>query len=55
MTIIRRGQTPQEQALHDNTQALAQYNADILEYIAMMADIEIPSEDDGGIADEQEV
>jgi len=53
MTIIRRGQTPQEQALQDNTIGKAQYNADIIEYIAMMTDVEIPTEE--GAEDEQEV
>lgn len=45
-TIIRRGETPQEQALRDNSIAMAQKNADIIEYVAMMADIDIPSEEE---------
>lgn len=44
-TVIRRGVDPQEQALRDNAIAMAQKNADIIEYIAMMTDVEIPSED----------
>lgn len=51
-TIIRRGVSPQDQARQDNAVAMAQRNADIIEYLAMMADIEIPSEED---SNEQEV
>lgn len=51
-TIIRRGVSPQDQARQDNAIAMAQRNADFIEYIAMMADIEIPSEED---SNEQEV
>lgn len=51
-TIIRRGVSPQDQARQDNAAAMAQRNADIIEYLAMMADIEIPSEED---SNEQEV
>lgn len=46
MTVIRRGTTPQDRAMQDNAIAMAQRNADILEYIAMMTDVEIPSEED---------
>lgn len=53
MTVIRRGTSPQDQALQDNAIAMAQKNADIIEYIAMMTDVEIPSEEDA--IDEQEV
>ena len=53
MTVIRRGTAPQDQALQDNAIAMAQKNADIIEYIAMMTDVEIPSEEDA--IDEQEV
>ena len=52
-TIIRRGINPQDQALQDNAIATAQRNADLIEYIAMMADVDIPVEE--GEADEQEV
>lgn len=45
-TIIRRGMSPQEQSMQDNAIAMAQKNADILEYIAMMTDVEIPSEEE---------
>lgn len=51
-TVIRRGTTPQEQAMRDNAIAMSQKNADIIEYIAMMTDVEIPSEEE---TDEQEV
>ena len=44
-TVIRRGVDPQEQAMRDNAIAMAQKNADIIEYIAMMTDVEIPSDD----------
>ena len=54
-TIIRRGVTPQEQALRDNAIAMTQKNADIIEYIAMMSDIEIPTEDGEGLVNEQEI
>ena len=53
MTVIRRGTSPQDQALQDNAIAMAQKNADIIEYIAMMTDVEILSEEDA--IDEQEV
>lgn len=53
MTVIRRGTSPQDQAMQDNAIAMAQKNADIIEYIAMMTDVEIPSEEDA--IDEQEV
>lgn len=46
MTIIRRGRTPQEQAMEDNAVAAGVRNADLIEYLAMMADIEIPTEED---------
>lgn len=45
-TIIRRGIYPQDQALRDNAIAMAQKNADILEYIAMMTDVEIPTDEE---------
>lgn len=45
-TIIRRGMTPQDQAMQDNAIAMAQKNADIIEYVAMMADIDIPIEEE---------
>lgn len=45
MTVIKRGTSPQDQAMIDNSIAMAQRNADIIEYIAMMSDIEIPSDE----------
>lgn len=46
MTIIKRGVSPQDQAMHDNALAATERNADLIEYISMMADIEIPMEED---------
>lgn len=53
-TVLRRGETPQEQATRDNTIAAAVRNADLIEYLAMMSDIDIPT-DEEGTEDEQEV
>jgi hypothetical protein len=46
MTIIKRGVSPQDQAMYDNALAATERNADLIEYISMMADIEIPTEED---------
>lgn len=46
MTIIKRGVSPQDQALYDNTVAGNVRNNDLIEYIAMMTDVEIPTEED---------
>ena len=46
MTVIKRGTSPQDQAIYDNAIAMSQRNADIIEYLAMMSDIEIPSEEE---------
>lgn len=46
MTIIKRGVSPQDQAMYDNALAATERNADLIEYISMMADIEIPMEED---------
>ena len=51
-TIIRHGVNPQDQALEDNTKATAQRNSDIIEYIAMMTDVEIPTDEAEVIEDE---
>ena len=50
----RTGIPPRETAELENAQEAAQRNADLIEYIAMMTDVEIPTE---GEADsyEQEV
>lgn len=51
-TVIRRGISPQDQAMQDNAIAQAQRNADLIEYVAMMADVDIPTEE--GETSEQE-
>ena len=51
--IIRKSLTPQERAAQENAVAMAQRNLDFLEYVAMMADIEIPTEED--VSNEQEI
>lgn len=35
-----------EKAAQENAAALAQKNADLIEYIAMMADVEIPTDEE---------
>lgn len=52
MSVIRRGISPQDQAMQDNAIAMAQKNADLIEYISMMTDIDIPTEE---ASDEQEI
>jgi len=44
-TVIRRGVSPQEQALRDNAIAISQKNADLIEYLAMMTDVDIPTDE----------
>ena len=44
-TVIRRGVSPQEQALRDNAIANSQKNADLIEYLAMMTDVDIPTDE----------
>ena len=44
-TVIRRGVSPQEQALRDNAIAVSQKNADLIEYLAMMTDVDIPTDE----------
>ena len=51
-TIIRRGINPQDQAIQDNAIAMAQRNADIIEYLAMMTDVDIPIDEMEAIEDE---
>ena len=46
MKIIRNRVNPAEQAVIENAIAETQRNADIMEYIAMMTDVEIPTEED---------
>ena len=52
---MTKGIAPEARAEQDNAIAMAQRNADIIEYIAMMADVEIPTDDEGGMNDEPEV
>ena len=44
--IINRGMNPKERARLDNAAAAAQKNADLIEYIAMMTDVEIPTDEE---------
>lgn len=54
MDLFRRtGIPPKETAELENAQAAAQKNADLIEYIAMMTDVEIPTEEEAD--HEQEV
>lgn len=43
---ITKGISPEARAEQDNAAAMAQRNADLIEYIAMMADVEIPAEEE---------
>ena len=55
MGLIRRtGIPPKETAELENAQATAQKNADLIEYIAMMTDVEIPTEEEE-FTNEQEI
>lgn len=47
MNIKRRTMTPAEMAALENTEAQAEANKATIDYIAMMADIEIPTEQEG--------
>lgn len=47
MILKRCVLTPAEQAALENTEAQTLTNAAIIDYIAMMADIEIPTEEEG--------
>lgn len=51
MFLKRRVLSPADQAELENAKAQAAKNAAIIEYIAMMTDVEIPTED-GGAEDE---
>lgn len=44
--IINKGMSPKDHARLDNAQASAQRNADLIEYLAMMADVEIPTDEE---------
>ncbi|MBQ9632235.1 MAG: hypothetical protein IJV04_04875 [Lachnospiraceae bacterium] len=54
MEIRRRRMTPGEMAALENAEAQAVKNAANIDYIAMMADVEIPTEEEGG-NDESEI
>lgn len=55
MKIKRRNNTPQEQAELENAQAQAEINKANIDYIAMMTDVEIPTEEMEGMNDESEI
>lgn len=44
--IINKGMSPKDRAKLDNAQAVAQRNADLIEYLAMMTDVEIPTDEE---------
>lgn len=46
MIIKRRVLTPEEQARFENAEAQVLINKAMIDYIAMMTDVEIPIEDD---------
>lgn len=48
MEIKRLMMTPAEMAALENAEAQAVRNAANIDYIAMMADVEIPTEEEGG-------
>lgn len=48
MKVIKRNGTPGERAEIDNAVATAQRSEDLVEYVAMMTDVDIPSEDEQG-------
>lgn len=49
---INKGMSPKDRARLDNAQASAQRNADLIEYLAMMTDVEIPTDEEEGAGDE---
>lgn len=55
MILKRRTMTPAELAALENAEAQAAKNAASIDYIAMMADVEIPTEEEGGMQDESEI
>lgn len=44
--IDRKGLSPRKQAELDNANAMAQKNADLIEYLAMMTDVDIPTDEE---------
>lgn len=53
MIVKRAKMTPAEQAEYENVLAQAEQNRANIDYIAMMADVEIPTEE--GVQNESEV
>lgn len=47
MEIKKRTMTPYDQAMLENAEAQAEINRANIDYIAMMTDVEIPTEEDG--------
>ncbi len=54
MIVKKETMTPAERAALENAEALTVTNQANIDYLAMMTDVEIPTED-GGAADESEV
>lgn len=54
VNIKRANMTPSEKAELENALAAEQRNAANIDYIAMMCDVDIPTEEEG-IADESEI
>lgn len=48
MEIIKKPRNLKEQADFENAKAQAEKNKANLDYVAMMADIDIPTEEEGG-------
>lgn len=46
LKIIKPQMTPGEKAEQENAAALAQKSADLIEYLAMMTDVEIPTDEE---------
>jgi hypothetical protein len=55
MKINRRTMNPADQAALENAEAQAEVNKANIDYLAMMTDIEIPTEEMEGMNDESEV
>ncbi len=47
LKIIKPQMTPAEKAEQENAAATAQRSADLIEYLAMMTDVEIPVDEEG--------
>jgi hypothetical protein len=55
MKINRRTMNPADQAALENAEAQAEVNKANIDYLAMMTDIEIPTEEMEGMNDESEI